>query len=306
MFVVRNYVTMGGTVACALAIGYLMQNGSAGRADQVEAVGELTESDQASVLAGLERITLTSSPTPSHSPTLAFGPQRGLQRAQPVPQTNCSLNARATAAPDASARLTLKAPCHQNEQVQILHSGLTFTASTDANGTLKLTVPALSEYAIFLISFGDDKGTVATTHVPDIEAFERVALQWQGETELQLHALEFGASYGDDGHVWASSESNGTGSVIHLGQPENSGTRQAQIYSYPNGPETPTGEIALSLEAEVTESNCGSALNVQTLELRGDRRLRSRDLTVTLPDCSTSEDFLVLNNLLQDLTIAAK
>ena len=53
---------MGGTVACALAIGYLMQNGSAGRADQVEAVGELTESDQASVLAGLERITLTSSP----------------------------------------------------------------------------------------------------------------------------------------------------------------------------------------------------------------------------------------------------
>ena len=65
-------------------------------------------------------------------------------------------------------------------------------------------------------------------------------------------------------------------------------------------------DIDLTVEAEVTEANCGQTLNVQALELLSDRRLRSRDMSLTLPDCSQAGEFLVLNNLLSDLTIAAK
>lgn len=306
MFVVRNYVTMGGTVVCALAIGYLMQSGSARPSDPDQAANQVAATGQASVLAGLEGIALTSSPASNPIDEGSVSPDTTPQRAQPKPPANCALSARALAAPKGTARLIFRAPCHPQDRVEILHSGLTFTAITDARGALDLTVPALSEYAIFLMSLDDQRGTVATTHVPDLTEFDRVALQWQGETEVQLHALEFGASYGEQGHVWASPDASGAGSVVHLGQPDLADARQVQIYSYPSGSESPDGEIALSVEAEVTPANCGSDLNIQTLELRADRRLRSRDLTVTLPDCSGSDDFLVLNNLLQDLTIAAR
>ncbi len=140
-----------------------MQNGSANLSDPAQAAERVAVTGQASVLAGLEGITLTSSPTSNPDEEALISPDVKPQRAQPVAPTNCALSARATAAANATARLTFRAPCNPQDQVQILHSGLTFTAATDASGALNLTVPALSEYAIFLISLADNKGTVATT-----------------------------------------------------------------------------------------------------------------------------------------------
>jgi len=308
LFVIKNYVTTGGTVACALAIGYLMQNGNPVQPDGAqapEAVAAATA--QASVITGLEGIVLTSSPPASDANTGIQIPQRTLQpsRSSPSDRADCSFSARARAVPGAAARLTIKAPCHSNERVEVHHSGLTVTQQTDASGKLDLTIPALSEYAIFLISLEDQQGTVATTHIPDIGQYTRVALQWQGETDLQIHALEFGANYGGQGHVSADPDTTGAGNIIHLGQPGLKDARNIEVYTFPAAQAPQSGSIELTVEAEVTADNCGSDLNVQSLELRDDRKLRSRDLTLTLPDCSKTGEFLVLNNLLQDLTIAA-
>ncbi len=210
------------------------------------------------------------------------------------------------AVPGANARLRVKAPCHMDQPIEVHHSGLVFTTRTDALGRLDLTIPALAEYAIFLISLPDRNGTVATTHVPEIKSYNRIALQWQGETDLQLHALEFGASYGQEGHVWSGSEAGGAGSVIHLGQGGSAKARNIEVYSFPVDTATEAGAITLSVEAEVTEANCGTDLGVQSLEWRSDQRLRSRDLTLNIPGCEAVGDFLVLNNLFPDLTIAAK
>ena len=306
MFVIKNYVTTGGTVVCALAIGYLMQNGiPAGLNGSQDR--EVAAAEQNGVVSGLEDIVLTSStPTPG-SDQITSSTQRRLKpsRSTPSDRADCGLSARARAVPGAAARLIVKAPCHGNERVEVHHSGLTVTQETDANGTLDLTIPALSEYAIFLISLGDQKGTVATTHIPDIGQYSRVALQWQGETELQMHALEFGASYGGAGHVSAGSDRQGAGSVVHLTQSAFHDARNVEVYSFPAAQSHQSGSITLTVEAEVTEANCGQDLNVQSLELRNDRSLRSRDLTLSFPDCSRTGEFLVLNNLLQNLTIAA-
>ncbi len=169
-----------------------------------------------------------------------------------------------------------------------------------------MTVPVMSEYAIFLFSFDDKKGTVATTHVPELNAFSRIALQWQGKTDLQLHALEFGAAYGQAGHVWSGPDAAGEGSTVYLGQGGDDMSRNVEIYSFPSNTTQNTGSVALSVETEVTLANCEQALDVQALEWRGDKHLRSRNLTVEFPGCDGVGDFLVLNNLFQDLTIAAK
>ncbi len=301
MFVVRNYVTMCGTVACALGIGYLMQYGAPAQPNGAQkSVAVASVADQASVIARLERIVQTSSPTETPSQPI----QRPAPKAAQKPM-NCSISARATAQLGANARLRIKAPCRSNERVEIHHSGLTLTQQTDEKGALDLTIPALSEYAIFLISFEDQTGTVATTHIMDIDQFDRVALQWQGQTDLQIHALEFGASYGEPGHISANNASQGAGSVVHLGSAGFYDAQNIQIYSFPAASSEESGSVALTVETEVTEANCGRDLSVQSLELRSDRRLRSRDLILTMPMCTEVGEFLVLNNLFQDLTIAA-
>ncbi len=281
-----------------------MQNGPA-ETSEIEPDSERVASttDQASVLAGLEDITLTSSPATA----VAENPDpTATSRARPHARTDCSLSARAYTVSNARARLTLKAPCHVLDHVDVHHSGLTFSAVTDKDGTLSLTIPAMSEYAIFLFSFADKKGTVATTHVPELKNFNRIALQWQGDTDIQLHALEFGAAYGQAGHVWSGSDAAGEGNTVHLGLGQTEAARNVEIYSFPAQSTQKTGSVELSVEAEVTATNCAKGLNVQALEWRGDQRLRSRDLMIDFPACDAVGDFLVLNNLFQDLTIAAK
>lgn len=305
MFVIRNYITTGGTVACALAIGYLMQNGPATQPDAHDIREAMVRpAKEGAVIAGLEGIVLTSA-SPSGAVTPETQPAIVPRRAPTTPraQVDCSLSAHATAGPNAAARLVLRAPCNPNETVELHHSGMTFSARTDAEGGLDITIPALSEYAIFLISFENHRGTVATTHIPDISNYDRVALQWTGTTDLQLHALEFGATYGEAGHVWSNSQTPGMGQVVHFGQ---TGTKNVEIYSIPKAGADTGGTVALSVEAEVTPRNCGQDLNVQSLELLDGQDLRSRELSVTLPACGSDQNFLVLNNLFQDLTIAAK
>ncbi|WP_174821936.1 hypothetical protein [Ruegeria lacuscaerulensis] len=306
MFVIKNYVTTGGTVACALAIGYLMQNGTPAQPQGTQ-VAANSASYQSVGITWLEHIVLTSSAPSGNDASEPHSQRHVVTTAQSIADnSDCAISARAVAVPGAAAHLSVIAPCHSNSRIDIHHRGLTVTQKTDKNGKTDLTVPALSEYAIFLISTEDQQGTVATTHIPEIAHYNRVALQWTGQTDLQIHALEFGASYGGKGHVSADPETQGIGKVVHLGHTGIGDAKNIQVYSYPAGQSAQSGSIALSVEAEVTAENCGQELALQSLELRGNRRLQSRDLSLTLPDCGQSGEFLVLNNLLEDLTIAAK
>ncbi len=308
MFIIKNYVTTGGTVACALAIGYLMQNGTPVQPNGAQTAANATSiTDHASIIVGLEDIVLTSSSSAPDATDSSHPQQRTLQpsRSAPSEPVNCGLSARARAVPGASAVLTIKAPCHANEPVDVLHSGLTVTQMTDENGAMELTIPALSEYAIFLISVDDQNGTVATTHIPDLTEYSRIALQWAGDTNLQIHALEFGASYGGKGHVFSDPGAQGAGSVVTLGSAGFDDAQNVEVYSFRYGQTDRTGSIALTVEAEVTDANCDRNLSVQSFELRADQRLRSRELTLNLPNCTQAGEFLVLNNLIEDLTIAA-
>lgn len=305
MFVIKNYVTTGGTIACALAIGFLMQSESPA---PTEDIVQSLPTDQSSVLAGLEDIVLTSLSSARDTGGAPSSVNSIVQtsRSSPSGLLDCTLSARAKAVPGAAAQLSVKAPCHGNTRIDVHHSGLTVTQVTDETGTLEMTLPALSEYAIFLLSVDDQTGTVATTHIPDMDQFSRVALQWQGNADLQIHALEFGASYGAHGHVSGSPASQGAGHVTRLGDFNLNDAQNVEIYSFPTDQADRSGTITMTVEAEVTQANCGHQLDVRTLALRDDRRLRTQEISFAMPDCDQIGGFLVLNNLLQDLTIAAK
>jgi hypothetical protein len=226
-----------------------------------------------------------------------------------MPRLGCNVTATATPGPKAMVDLQVSAPCFPNEQVTVHHNGMLFTQMTDDAGNLSVKVPALSQRAVFIVALADGKGTVALTNVPALADYDRVAIQWSGRAGFQIHALEFGAAYGGPGHVWsgaAPGDQKNSGFVTRLGNPDTLAPQMAEVYTFPSGTTSKSGVVALSVEAEVTQENCGRDISAQSLELRGRSSLRSRDLVMAMPDCSGLGDFLVLNNLVDDLKIAAR
>ncbi len=331
----------GGTVACALGIGHFMQSGQPVPGSQpapvaVQETPTVPAPDHAPqpkivrtveiLPMDIEKIALTAARTDDEAarnssgmpeapaPVAAPAPEAALPATPTdpdVPSLGCAVTARATPGPMATVDLAVAAPCLGNSRLAVHHNGMTFTAITDADGTLDLTVPALAERAVFIAAFDNGEGAVATTEVEDIADFDRIVLQWQGKAGFQIHALEFGASYGGPGHVWSGAEPTDagertTGTVVRLGAEEALSPRLAEVYTFPAAAADRSGDIALSIEAEVTPDNCGRDISAQLLERKGADRMQTRALDLTVPGCTAVGDFLVLNNLLDDLKIAAK
>ncbi len=339
----RLSMMVGGTVFSALAIGLFMQRGETAAPRDLLApldtaiqqrvmapTGPVEDTDDLALL-GLQSITLTSAMPISLTPTMLPNPvpqDTGLNadlqnsglvtvglKTQPIQDETTTAAAEcdviATAVPGhmATVDLSVSAPCYKNQRVTIHHSGMMFTEATGIDGNLSVTVPALAERAVFIVALTDGTGAVATTDVPSLKDYDRVVLQWSGNAGFQLHALEFNAFYGGKGHVWSgvpNGRNQNGGLVMQLGDSETLEPQMAEVYTFPTGASKRSGKVALSIETEVTAANCGREISAQSLELHGAGPLRTRDLVLSVPDCSATGDFLVLNNLVEDLNIAAR
>jgi hypothetical protein len=237
------------------------------------------------------------------------------ERALDAPKNAAQCDVTMTGTPMAAAlvNLDLNAPCLPNERVTIHQNGMMFTDTTDAEGKLEVTVPALSEMAIFIASFSNTDGAVVSVHVDGTDAFSRAVVQSEIGSGVELHALEFGADYPDDGHVWsdapgsvANAIAGKGGFVTLLGNPELQNGRMAQVYSYPTGLSTAAGDIDLSVEIAVTDGNCGQEIEAETLQDKATGGVKTQALDLTMPDCDAVGDYLVLKNMLDDLKVAAK
>lgn len=307
-----------GTIACALAIGWGTQTFVARTQAAVPTHGTPVVTASmlgvpAAAIAGHTVDHDTPAPAPAAETVTRSEADlldTDLLPARPADQLarlpECDITALAVPAPRASVTLTVDAPCYPGAQLSLHHTGLMFSALTDDAGHLSVTVPALRDHAVFILSFDHGPGTVVSADVPDVGHWSRVALQWQGPTGFEIHALELGAGYGDTGHVWAGAPGNPmTGSFLErLGDGTGPDARVAEVYSFPRGSGL-NGLVALSVEAEVTAETCARALTAEVLERRDAGTLTSRDLDLTMPNCAAIGDFLVLNNLVDDLKIAA-
>lgn len=374
----RKYGAIGGTVACALGIGFIMQYGRevptesasfqqpaevrtsaepanpvpvAAQADpasqqekalQTTAENSATEQPEAEQIVSrnmathentdlnLGDVALTAAsrnpelprvlPELPKRPRPVPGAPRESSATAPVtptdpatPRLGCAIEATATEAAAATVHLTVEAACYPNERITVHHNGMMFTASTDEDGQFSADIPALAANAVFIVAFSNGKGAAAQAHVASISAYDRVALQWSGTGEFQIHAREYGAGYGDQGHVWSGSDrtsadaDNGTGGyVARLGDAETLAPQFVEIYTFPANGADKAGTVKMSVESEVSDANCGRDVSAQVLELRSGAKLKTRDLIVSVPDCDAVGDFLVLNNLVDDLKVAGR
>ena len=225
----------------------------------------------------------------------------------------CDASLTATLAAAAMVDLTLSAPCSPDAAVVIHHQGMMFTIVTDAAGLARVTVPALTEVSAFVAELSGGTGAATSITVPDLANFGRAVLQWRGQGGMELHALEFGADYNDKGHVWAGAARDaavaiaGTGGFItRLGDDSAESALIAEVYTFPTGSALNDGTVDLSVEAEVTAANCGRDVMAQSIQIVPGKDNAVVDLTMTMPACDAVGEFLVLNNMFQDLTLAAR
>jgi hypothetical protein len=328
----REVATAAGTLACAVGIGFIMQSGEAAEqrygGSQTASLPVLEETDIATVvvdndtLLEVKDITLTSAetetldgvPTVIDEPVVLASVTASTLEAPTIdavaPIQNCEITATGFVKNAAMVEVSMSAPCLPNERVTVHHRGMMFTQTTSSDGTLTATIPALDENALFIFAFSNGDGAVTQIKVPELRQFNRSAIQWKGYAGFEMHAREFGAEYGAAGHVWSGAARNssyaqqGVGFLTRLGDMSAVDPLMAEVYSFPKRAGEQSGIVDLSVEAEVTALNCGQEIEAQTLEVT-DGDVKTHDLILSVPDCDAKDTFLVLNNLVQDLKVAA-
>ncbi len=224
----------------------------------------------------------------------------------------CDVILSASAQTAGMVRLMLTAPCAADERLTVRHEGLIFSDETDALGMYTVDVPALSIDASFSVTLASGETAETAVDVPEAMRTERVVLQYNGDNGLQIHALEFGADYGDAGHIWSGNPGSveaatrtGGGFLTMLGDRSQPDAFLAEVYTLPEDARGQDGVVRLSVEAEVTAANCNRDIAGQTIQRTAAGGMRPVSLTLSMPDCDAAGEFLVLKNLLRDLKIAS-
>lgn len=220
----------------------------------------------------------------------------------------CDITATASAMPAALVALDIQAPCRTNAAVTINHSGLEIVSSTDALGLLTLDIPAFESPAFFSVTFADGVEETVLVGLPDLEEYDRIGLTWRGDMGLELHAMEFGAAFGDDGHVWQDAPAGPSAAIAGIGgfmTLVETGDSFAQIYTLPRATLREGEQVRLSIDAPVTAANCTQNVLARTLRTEAAGPVDVTELTFTVPSCEAVGDVLVLQNLLDDLRLAS-
>ena len=226
--------------------------------------------------------------------------------------TECSLRLTAEPAPAAMIRLTLKAPCLPNSRIEIRHARLRAALRNGHTGTLSVLIPALEERARVSVELPDGTVLSAATRVPELVEYDRVAIQWQGAFELDLHALEFGAEPGSAGDIWQGAPRSpeqarrlGGGFLTLLGDPDLPDPVRVEVYSLSRGPQTRAGNIDFVVTATANEAYCDRIEMLNSYRSVAGRLVGAAGLQFRLPGCGDKGQSMALKNALRDLIIAA-
>lgn len=329
--VYRRYALAGATFSCAISIGFLMQSSEpsyashqaatvsarpAGNKVETNLPAAAVPSGQFGRLPALPREVRFETGLEHKTVSLLVTrdiPVSTMPEEFETPSLACDVSLTVEPLPAALVSLQLAAPCMSGERVVVHHGPMKFTEIIGADGHMHVNVPALAEKANFVVILGNGDGATANAEVPSLRFYDRVVVQWQGDTGISLHAREYGADYGSEGHVWrertrdVSAVADGSkGFLTRLGDDALPEPLVAEVYTFPSGSAKREGAVYLSVEADVTPGNCGRSVAAESFEVREAGEAERHRLSLEVPECDAVGELLVLKNLVQDLKIAGK
>lgn len=279
---VRSLAMIAGTVAVALGAGEYMRTSSAGSVPPqptltqqtlpTPRVAEVPQRMAAGTpLDGYESLPVEVTRTDAEPGAIL------LPAAEPAADANCPVTVDLFADADAMLALTLTAPCRPNEGVVLRHAGLSVTYMTTATGSLFVDIPALDVKGEITVRFPDGTEVAAAAPVPELAGLRRFALQWIDGDRFNLST---------------------DAPVVQLG------TAATALPMYALVATLPDPATAIAIEAPVSAEYCGrEALGAAYFSEGG--TLAIADLTMALPECDSAGGFVVLNNPIADMKLAA-
>ena len=235
------------------------------------------------------------------------GPAR-LDAPLAVADLDCTPVLRLAPAAGAMIDVGLSSPCRPSERIVLRHAGLAVTYRTNSVGALTARLPALTDQAVVSVLFAGGNTIEAELVLPEAVQMRRFGVQWLGPLAFGINAFENGAGYGEAGHVSAAdagrpaagSGDGDNGFLTLLGDDTVDQPMLAEVYTYPDG----SRDVPVVVEAAITAQTCGQDLLGETLNVAGGTVALS-DLSVTMPGCDAAGDFLLLKNLVPDMTLAS-
>ncbi len=183
---------------------------------------------------------------------------------QPPSSKSCGAAEISTAAlPAAHMAISIKATdCRANEPVTIEYAGARFVRQLDEAGELSFTLDCFAGTSSkVLISFADGARGAIDVTARDLGRVSKVAVIWKAPVNLDLHAFEYAASYGEPGHVWAASPSSpndawektlatGRGHGFITAADGNAEGDKYEVYTFWHHEEQTSGAIEMAVDFE--------------------------------------------------------
>ena len=294
------------TIAFAIAAGFYVQYGaSEGSADtaalaravqapQTRALLTATSPDGTTVF-GLPDVTTrpvnhtnssrSTVPVRSVYAELDVPPFSGLM-ATPIAGCDAAIAARRSAFATVDLAVTL--PCAPNRHVVIQHEGLRISGQTDADGHLQINLPAVTVEAEFTVLLNNIEYARVSLPVPAVRNYHRAILHWRGDSNLQLHAFEAGATVGDAGHIWSASAPDNSGErgfVQRYGLAQLDLPYLAEVLTYPAERGLIDDHLSLQVGVTLAEKSCGQALRAGAYQVYGGEVSQAHTISASIPRC---------------------
>jgi hypothetical protein len=223
---------------------------------------------------------------------------------------NCDVNLTVSLKLGEIMAATVVSECRPNEVVMFEHAGLKFDMTTDDNGTVQVDIPALNEDATLTVSFADEASASEAITVRGVDRSARVGIAWEGDINFDLHASEFGARDGSEGHVWEGAprsyrdaRRNGGGFLTMLGTP---GLHQAEIYTLPVSRRTAGGTIDMAVRIGEGSPVCDTSVQLYTSSNQLALEADIRDIGIAINGCAADLTDVQFTTAVPDISIASR
>ena len=165
-------------------------------------------------------------------------------------QVSASFQAR----PGGLTEAKLSVPCASGTVAELDLGEFRLGLRFDGSGNAEIEVPGLRPRMPAMLKLADGSEYEFELSFSGLNRIDRVAVAWDGEIEMALHALEFGALPGTEGDVspaysrnYAEIRREGGGFLTVLAPVDGAG-QHIQVYSYLTKPGGPVGAVRLELE----------------------------------------------------------
>lgn len=132
-------------------------------------------------------------------------PTQPLDNGAATPPVGCGpVEVRSIASAGAFSRISISSACRADAAFVIEHAGLAFGGRLNGSGDGEIAIPVMEETGAAAIRFEDGSGDTFSLNFNwrELELTLRVAVAWTDPVDLDLHAFEYAAPFGADGHVW--------------------------------------------------------------------------------------------------------